>query len=368
MIEKYIDNRDYSNWLSFLFTEIDKQKTKAVMQINAATLQHYWWLGRDILNKQAQHGWGTKVIDKLSEDLISRYGRESGYSVRNLKYMRKFATEYPDFPFILIPISQLTNNKILNERLCKFTISADGEFVQVPLAQITWYHHISLISKIDDLALRAFYITETANVGWSRDIMLMQIESGYYKKAQSLPNNFSETLPPIHSDLANAAFKDPYNFGFVDMALVKQERDLENQLTQKITDFLLELGKGFSFMGRQYPINICGEEHRIDLLMYHTQLHCYVAIELKVVDFEPEFISKLNFYISAIDDIIKMPQDNPTIGLLLCKSKNNTKVEYALRGNSQPLGVAEYQTAKIIDEIKTSLPTIEDLEKTLDKD
>ena len=332
------DKLEYQKWLQNLCDEIDRQRLKAVMQLNASTLQHYWWLGNDILKKQDAQGWGAKVIDMLSTDLMKRYGNDSGYSIRNLKYMRQFAVEYPDFPF-----------------------------VQVPLAQITWYHHISMFPKVKDNILRAFYITESALQGWSRDIMLMQIEDGYHKKVKSLPNNFADTLPPLKSDLAKAAFKDPYNFGFVDMTKVKQETDLEDQLTTKVTDFLLELGTGFAFVRRQFPLNIDGDDSRVDLLMYHTRLHCYVAIELKVVEFQPEFISKLNYYISAIDDLVKMPEDNPTIGLLLCRSKNNTKVEYALRGMTQPLGVAAYKTKELIENLKSSLPSIDDLEKTLNE-
>ena len=333
-----IDKVEYQKWLQNLCDEIERQRLKAVMQLNASTLQHYWWLGNDILKKQEAQGWGAKVIDMLSTDLMKRYGNDSGYSIRNLKYMRQFAVEYPDFPF-----------------------------VQVPLAQITWYHHISMFPKIKDNILRAFYITESALQGWSRDIMLMQIEDGYHKKVKSLPNNFADTLPPLKSDLAKAAFKDPYNFGFIDMTKVKQETDLEDQLTTKVTDFLLELGTGFAFVRRQFPLNIDGDDSRVDLLMYHTRLHCYVAIELKVVEFQPEFISKLNYYISAIDDLVKMPEDNPTIGLLLCRSKNNTKVEYALRGMTQPLGVAAYKTKELIENLKSSLPSIDDLEKTLNE-
>lgn len=360
-----IDKVEYQKWLQNLCDEIDRQRLKAVMQLNASTLQHYWWLGNDILKKQEAQGWGAKVIDMLSADLMARYGSDSGYSIRNLQYMRQFAGEYPDFPFVQVPLAQLQNNQILKSRLSKFTVSADGEFVQVPLAQITWYHHISMFPKVKDNILRAFYITESALQGWSRDIMLMQIDDDYHKKVKSLPNNFEDTLPPIKSDLAKAAFKDPYNFGFVDMTKIKQESDLENQLTTKITEFLLELGTGFSFVKRQFPLNIDGDESRVDLLMYHTRLHCYVAIELKVVEFQPEFISKLNYYISAIDDLVKMPEDNPTIGLLLCRSKNNTKVEYALRGMTQPLGVAAYKTKELIENLKSSLPSIDDLEKTL---
>ena len=360
-----IDYNEYQQWFQHLCKEIDRQRLKAVMQLNAATLQHYWWLGNDIISKQKEQGWGAKVIDQLSYDLQKRYGNDSGYSIRNLKYMRQFADEYPDFPFVQVPLAQLQERPYLQARLPKFTGSADGEFVQVPLAQITWYHHISMLPKVKDLALRAFYMTEAGIQGWSRDIMMMQIEDGYYKKAVALPNNFDTTLPPIKSDLAKAAFKDPYNFGFVDMTKVMKEKDLEDQLAGKVTEFLLELGKGFSYLGRQYPLNIAGENSKVDLMMYHTRLHCYVAIELKATDFMPEYLSKLNYYISAIDDLIKTPEDNPTIGLLLCRSKNNTKVEYALRGMTQPLGVAEYQTNKIIEELKSELPSIDDLEKTM---
>lgn len=360
-----VGNNVYQMWLNYLYEEIDKQRLKAIMQLNAATLQHYWWLGNDIIQKQKEQGWGAKVIDQLSVDLQKRYGDDSGYSSRNLGYMKNFAKEYPDFPFLQVPLAKLQEMPILQARLAKFTISADGRFVQVPLAQITWYHHISMIPKVKDVALRAFYMTEAAIQGWNRDIMMMQIEDGYYKKAQALPNNFDVTLPPANSDLARAAFKDPYNLGFVDMTKVMREKDLEEQLANKVTDFLLELGKGFSYIGHQYPLNIAGEENKVDLMMYHTRLHCYVAIELKVVDFKPEFLSKLNYYISAIDDLVKMPEDNPTIGLLLCRTKNNTKVEYALRGMTQPLGVAEYQTSKMIEELKSELPSIDDLENTL---
>jgi len=362
-----IDDKEYQQWLHQLIAEIDRQRLQAAMQLNAATLQHYWWIGNDIIHKQKEHGWGAKVIDQLSVDLQKRYGGDSGYSIRNLKYMRQFADEYPDFPFVQVPLAQLQEMPILQARLAKFTVSADGRFVQVPLAQITWYHHISMLPKVKDIALRAFYMTEAAIEGWSRDVMMMQIEGEYHKKTVALPNNFDSTLPPVNSDLAIAVFKDPYNFGFVDMTRVKQEQDLEDQLATKVTDFLLELGKGFSFLGRQYPLNIAGEESKVDLMMYHTRLHCYVAIELKVVDFKPEFLSKLNYYISAIDDLMKMPEDNPTIGLLLCRTKNNTKVEYALRGMTQPLGVAEYQTSKMIEELKSELPSIDDLESTLEK-
>lgn len=364
-VSNSIDKQIYQQWFERITAEIDRQRLKAAIQLNAATLQHYWWMGCSILSKQKEQGWGAKVIDLLSKDLQTRYGKDCGYSIRNLKYMRQFAGEYPDFPFVQVPLAQLSEFSFLQDRLSKFTVTADGHFVQVPLAQITWYHHISLLPKIKTKALRAFYITEAANQGWSADMMLAQIADEYHAKVEALPNNFADTLPSSHSDLAKSIFKDPYNLSFIDMQKVKQERDLEDQLTTKITDFLLELGKGFAYVGRQYPLDVAGDECKIDLLMYHLRMHCYVAIELKVVEFIPEFISKLNYYISAVDDFLKAPQDNPTIGLLLCRSKNNTKVEFALRGMTQPLGVATYETKKIMDELRSSFPTIEELEAKL---
>ena len=362
-----IDSAEYNAWRDSLIAEVERQRLNAAMQLNAATLQHYWWMGTAIIKKQQKQGWGKKVIELLSADLIKKFGTDSGYSTRNLSYMKQFAAEYPDFPILQVPLAKLKDNPILQASLAKFPKTEDGLSLQIPLSQITWYHHISLLPKIKDLAFRAFYIAETARQGWNRDVMLLQIEGGYHLSVGVAPNNFKETLPATDSDLAAAVFKDPYNFGFIDMAKVKREKDLEDQLAEKITDLLLEMGKGFAYVGRQYIVKVEDEDCKIDLLMYHLHLHCYVAIELKVVEFIPEFASKLNYYISAIDDNIKTPQDNPTIGLLLCRSKNNTKVKYALRGMTQPLGVAEYQTKQIMDNLKSSLPTIEELERGLQK-
>ena len=199
-------------------------------------------------------------------------------------------------------------------------------------AQITWYHHISLLSKVKDIAERAYYITETAQNGWSRDVMLMQIANGYIHAKGHAINNFEQTLPPLQSDLAKYIFKDPYNFSFLGTVALQNELDIEKTLTSKITDFLLEMGRGFAYIGRQYHISVDGDDYYIDLLMYHLKLHCYVVVELKAVEFKPEFVSKLNFYISAVDDIVKSPEDKPTIGLLLCRTKSNKKAEFSLRG------------------------------------
>jgi predicted nuclease of restriction endonuclease-like (RecB) superfamily len=235
-----------------------------------------------------------------------------------------------------------------------------SEFVQVPLAQITWYHHISLLAKVKDTSERAFYINETAQNEWSRDVMLLQIRSKLYERDGKALNNFDRTLPDYQSDLAKSVFKDPYNFDFLMLSRKVKEVEIENLLTQKNTDFLLELGKGFAFVGRQYAVEIDDTNYKIDLLFYHTILHAYVVIELKAGEFLPEYVSSLNFYISAIDDKLKTPADEPTIGLLLCASKSNVKVEYAMRGLNKPLGVASYELEQLVKENIDKLSAAED--------
>jgi len=244
----------------------------------------------------------------------------------------------------------------------------DGnDFVQVPLAQITWYHHITLLTKVKDNTERALYILATAQEGWSRDVMLMQVKNNYIAAKGNAINNFDLTLPAPQSDLAKYTFKDPYNFSFLGTLALQNELNIEKQLAARITDFLLEMGKGFAFIGRQYHISVDGDDYYIDILMYHLQLHCYVVVELKAVEFIPEFVSKLNFYISAVDEYVKTPEDKPTIGLLICRSKSDTKASFALRGVTQPLGIAEFETQKLFAEVASSLPQIEDLENSLDR-
>lgn len=327
---------------------------------------HYNWnIGKSILQKQEQEGWGKQVIEQLSKDLISRYPNDRGYSKRNLGYMKSFAMQYPDFPFLQVSLAKLKELPILQVTLAKLE-SEDKEFVQVPLVQISWYHHISLLSKVKDEAQRAYYITETAQNGWSRDVMLLQIDNGYIHAKGHAINNFEQTLPPIQSDLARYIFKDPYNFSFIGTVALQNELDIEKSLTSKITDFLLEMGRGFAYIGRQYHISVDGDDYYIDLLMYHLKLHCYVVVELKAVEFRPEFVSKLNFYISAVDDIVKSPEDKPTIGLLLCRTKSNKKAEFSLRGITQPMGIAQYETEKLFADVASALPQIEEIEKSME--
>lgn len=320
-----------NSWIDTIKDKILVAQTRISFKINAEMLQLYWEIGTSILDVQKNKGWGAHIIDNLSQKIKSNFPTSIGFSVRNLKYMRAFAKEYPNFPIVQVPLAPGKN-----------------EIVQVSLAQISWYHHISLFSKVKDVKERAFYIAETAKNEWSRDVMLLQVKSDLYKRSGKAINNFTQTLPTPQSDLARSIFKDPYNFDFLSLTKKVDERKIELELTQKITDFLLELGKGFAFVGRQYEVAVDNTDYRIDLLFYHTFLHAYVVIELKIGEFNPEYISKLNFYISAVDDLVKTKTDNNTIGLLLCASKSNVKVEYAMRGFENPIGVAAYELEEII--------------------
>ncbi|MEN2489056.1 PDDEXK nuclease domain-containing protein [Flavobacterium sp. B11] len=333
MSDEIIKSSDYINWSAFIFNKIKHAQTQTALKVNADMLALYWEIGNSIIEKQRQNSWGSKVIDLLAADLARNFPESKGFSVRNLKYMRAFSEAYPDFPIVQVPLAQ-----------------SENQFVQVTLAQITWYHHISLLAKVKNVGERAFYIAETSKNEWSRDVMLLQVQSNLYSRSGKALHNFEQTLPEYHSDLAKSIFKDPYNFDFLMLSAKVKELEIEKLLIQKITDFLLELGKGFAFVGRQYAIEVDNTDYKIDLLFYHTILHAYVVIELKAGEFMPEYVSKLNFYISAIDDSLKTPADERTIGLLLCASKSNIKVEYAMRGLDKPLGVATYQLEQLVKE------------------
>ena len=357
----------YEAWRKEIIALIETAKYKAALNVNAELLALYWKIGSDIIKKQEEQGWGTQIISQLSKDLTHRFPEDRGYSERNLRNMKRFAVEYPDFPFLQVPLAKIKDGTIWQVPLAE--LKEEGkDSVQVPLTQITWYHHISLLPKVKDVAERAFYMMATAQEGWSRDMMLTQIANGYINAKGSAINNFDKTLPPIQSDLARYTFKDPYNFSFLGTVALQNELDMERKLAERITEFLLEMGRGFSFVGRQYHITVDGDDYYIDILMYHLKLHCYVVVELKAVEFIPEFVSKLNFYISAIDEYVKMPEDKPTIGLLLCRTKSNTKAQFALRGITQPLGIAQYETEQLFADVASALPQIEELEKESEKE
>ncbi|WP_218461057.1 YhcG family protein [Rickettsia sp. TH2014] len=335
-----INIQGYAEFLEKLKNRVATSRLRAARAVNTELTTLYHYIGTEILDRQKRYGWGSKVIDNLSQDLHSAFPEIKGFSSRNLKYMRRFAEEYQDF-----------------------------QFVQEVLAQLTWYHNVTLLDKISDKRTRLFYIHQAIEYGWSRNIMVMQIELALHKRQGKAITNFQDTLPSLQSDLAYHTLKDPYIFDFLSIGNEAHEREVEKELVKHVEKFLLELGAGFAFVGRQYHLEVGEQDFYIDLLFYHLKLRCFVVIELKNKDFKPEYAGKMNFYLSAVDDILKHPTDNPTIGLILCKSKNNVLAEYTLRDMSKPIGLAEYRlTESLPEEIKTDLPTIEALEAELSKD
>lgn len=318
---------------------IEEARLKAVLDANATMIDLYWRIGDLILARQAAEGWGAKVIDRLSGDLRAAFPDMSGLSARNLKYMRAFAAAWPD-PAI----------------------------VQDRLHKLTWYQHLALLEKLDDAETRLWYAARAFEQGWSRNVLVLHIERRLHEREGKAQNNFALTLPPADSDMAAQAFKDPYLFDFLGTADPRREAEVERALVDHVQQFLLELGAGFAFVGRQVPLEVGDQTYKVDLLFYHFKLRCFVVVELKAVPFDPAFVGQLNFYLSAADDLLKQPEDKPTIGLLLCKSKNEVVVEYALRSLDRPVGVADWET-QIVDKLpkalEGSLPTIAQLEAEL---
>jgi predicted nuclease of restriction endonuclease-like (RecB) superfamily len=327
----------YADWLADLKERIHTAQQRATLAVNRELVLLYWQIGRDILARQAEQGWGAKVIERLANDLRAAFPDMKGFSPRNLKYMRAFAEAWPD-----------------------------AEFVQQAAAQLPWFHLCTLIDKLKTRDERNWYLSKAIEHNWSRNILVMQIETRLLERTGKAVTNFTASLPKPQSDLARESLKDPYRFDFLGLTDKAQEREIENALVKHVTEFLLELGAGFAFVGRQVLLDVGGDEFFIDLLFYHLKLRCYVVIELKGGKFKPEHLGQLKFYLTAVDAQIKHPQDGPTIGLLLCKSKNKVVAEYALRDNTQPIGVAEYQLlASLPPELQTSLPSIEQIEREL---
>lgn len=309
---------------------------KASLSLNQGLVLMYYRIGQRI-NEHKE--WGNKFIDNLAKDIRISFPRAKGYSVRNLKYMAKFAQEYPD-----------------------------EQFVQTVSAQIPWSHNIAILNKVNDLDERIWYIKKTVENGWSHAVLVHQIESKLYERqalAEKVSNFEARRMAP-HSELAVQTMKDPYIFDFIPFKEQMVERAIEEALVKDITKLLLELGTGFAFLGHQYQLNVGGDDFYIDLLFYNLNLRSYVVIELKTGEFKPEYAGQLNFYLSAVDGTLKKDEDNPSIGLLLCKSKNNLVAEYALKDISKPMGVSEYRiTSHLPEELKEQLPSIEDLQKRI---
>ncbi|MCC8368520.1 MAG: PDDEXK nuclease domain-containing protein [Rickettsia endosymbiont of Oxypoda opaca] len=339
-MNKNIINSEYLEFVEQLKIRVSESRYQAARTVNSELIKLYHHIGNEILKRQEIYGWGAKVIDNLSRDLHSAFPEMKGFSSRNLKYMRRFAEEYKDV-----------------------------EFVQQVAAQLPWFHIVILLDKVKDNQHRIFYMKKTVEYGWSRSVLTTQIELELHKRQGQAITNFQSKLTYPHSDLAHYTLKDPYVFDFLSVGNEAHEREVEKELTKHIEKFLIELGAGFAFVGRQYHLEVGKQDFYIDLLFYHLKLRCFVVIELKDKDFKPEYAGKMNFYLSAVDDLLKHPNDNPSIGLILCKSKNNILAEYTLRDMSKPIGLAEYKiTENLPQEIKKELPTIEELEAELAKD
>jgi predicted nuclease of restriction endonuclease-like (RecB) superfamily len=339
----------YADFIKDIKNRIQKSQIKAALSVNKELISLYWDIAAQIVETQKNAKWGDGFLQTMSDDLSESFPDMKGFSLRNLKYMRQWYLFWGNL-------------------IDKFSNKSIGQQVVAQLTSIPWGHNLVIISKIKNPNEAIFYLQNTIEYNWSRAVLYHQIEYGQYERQGKAITNFKTKLPKPQSDLALQIIKDPYNFDFLNIRTKHDEKELEKNLTQHMSRFLLELGNGFSFIASQYKLSVGDEDFYVDLLFYHTRLHCYVAVELKAVPFKPEFTGKLGFYAAAIDDKLKTPMDNSTIGILICKSKNKTVVEYALQGVKTPIGVSDYQIIKNLPKkFKSSLPSIEDIEKELNK-
>jgi predicted nuclease of restriction endonuclease-like (RecB) superfamily len=410
-------DKDYLKWFSEIKSKIRSTQIRAALAANATLIEFYYDLGRMIVEKQVQSAWGDKLVQQLSKDLRAEFPEMSGLSYSNLRYCKSFFLYFQISPqaegqICQQSVGKLQNNDNQNSIICPQIVGkisrqsispicpqsvgklqtvdsqknttpsqAVGEFYPPIAGQLSleaggklrslvfntpWGHLREIISKVKELKTAIFYLQETQKNGWSRDVLALQIKNRLHERQGKAVTNFSLTLPEPISDLAQQTLKDPYIFDFLTISKPYYEKDIENQLIQHIAKFLLELGKGFAFVGQQYHLEIADSDYYIDLLFYHIQLKCYVVIELKNTKFIPEYAGKLNFYLSAVDTLLKKDDDKPAIGILLCRDKNNIEVEFALRDIHKPMGVSEFElTTALPEELKSSLPTIEELEQSI---
>ncbi len=353
---------DYATWLKELKLKIRRAQVKAALAANRELILFYWELGGDISQKLAENAWGAKVIDQLAKDLGLEFQEIKGFSRRNLYYMKKFYEFFSGFSDteVIVPRGGAQIESAFVPRPGAQNIPS---IVHQIGGQLTWSHIKIILDKISDHKETLFYATQTLENGWSRDVLALQIKSDLYFRQGKAITNFKITLPEPQSDLAQQTIKDPYSFDFLTFTKPYNERDIENQLINHITKFLLELGKGFAFIGRQYHLEVGESDYYLDLLFYHVKLKCYVVVELKNTKFMPEYTGKLNFYLSAVDSLLKTETDQPTIGILLCRDRNRIETEFALRDINKPMGVSEFTLAENLPEnLKGSLPTIEEIE------
>ena len=366
---------DYAPLLAEIKARVQTARVKAGLAANRELLALYWEIGRLILDRQRKEGWGTRVIDRLSADLQREFPGQQGFSPRNLKYMRAYAGAWPETAIVHQPVAPLGEPRnaepaIVQAPLARISASM-SPIVQAPLAQLSWYHHLALIDKLSSPADRLWYAAKTVEHGWSRNVLALQIEAGLHKRQGKAVTNFKTTLPPAQSDLAQGITKDPYLFDFLTLRDDANERSIEEGLVAHVEKFLLELGAGFALVGRQVHLEVGDQDFYLDLLFYHLKLRCFVVIDLKAKDFTPEAAGKMNFYLSAVDDRFRQAGDQPSIGLILCRSKNRVIAEYALRDMTKPIGVSGYVTQLVESlpkALKGAVPSVAELEREFTKE
>lgn len=360
-------NIEYSHWLQEIKDKITRARIKASLAASRELILFYWELGESISRKLSENQWGAKVIDQLAIDLKNEFPGIQGFSRRNLYYIKKFYEFFISFSDEkqIVPRS--------GAQIESGIVPQDGAQTIPPIVhhiggQIPWSHIKIVLDKLSDPKEALFYLQQTIENGWNRDVLALQIKSGLYGRHGKAITNFKNTLPASQSDLAQQTLKDPYTFDFLTLTQPFNERDIENQLINHIKKFLLELGKGFAFMGQQYHLQVGDSDYYLDLLFYHVKLKCYVVVELKNTKFIPEYAGKLNFYLSAVDSMLKSNDDNPTIGILLCRDKNKIETEFALRDINKPMGVSEFiLTENLPENLKGSMPTVDEIESDIQK-
>jgi len=344
---------EYKSWLIDIKSHIRQSQIKAALKVNTEMLDLYWYLGAQIVEKQEQAKWGDGLLYQLSRDLKAEYPTIEGFSVRNLKYCRQWYRFYNQY-------------SVIGQQLVAQLSELSGQSIQQLLTQIPWGHHLHIITKCKSVPEALFYLHKTYEEGWSRNTLKGKIDSDLFNTKGKSLTNFSQTLSAPQRELASQILKDPYTFDFISVTTPLHERELENALVENITKFLLELGSGFAYVGRQVPLHVGGSEFFIDLLFYHLRLRSYVVVELKASRFLPEYTGKVSFYLSAVDNLLRHPLDNPAIGLIICKDKNSIVAEYALKGINQPIGISEYELTKVFPEnFKGNLPTVQEIEEEL---